>query len=153
MSQHWLWQSASPTESLRRAFLKESGFLPIWSSRSDFETRSQFPSLRHEKTPADAVGFYNFQPLPLPYRREHNDARETRDDPSLLLQIAPQSLRPQAPFPSWNRAMPLPMAEEGIAGLLQRSENRRISVSPNDSPGTAKRRRWICPISREGKDG
>ena len=38
-----------------------------------------------------------------------------------------------------NPAMPLPVAEEGIAGLLQRSENRRNSVSPNDSPGTAKR--------------
>ena len=35
--------------------------------------------------------------------------------------------------------MPLPGAEEGIAGLLQRAENRRIIVSPNDSPGTAKR--------------
>ena len=35
--------------------------------------------------------------------------------------------------------MPLPVAEEGIAGLLQRSENRRNSVSPNDSPGTARR--------------
>ena len=35
--------------------------------------------------------------------------------------------------------MPLPVAEKGIAGLLQRSENRRNSVSPNDSPGTAKR--------------
>ena len=32
-----------------------------------------------------------------------------------------------------------PVAEEGIAGLLQRSENRRNSVSPNDSPGTARR--------------
>ncbi len=38
-----------------------------------------------------------------------------------------------------NPAMPLPVAEEGIAGNLQRSENRRNSVSPNDSPGTAKR--------------
>ena len=38
-----------------------------------------------------------------------------------------------------DRAMPLPVAEEGIAGFLQRSENRRNSVSPNDSPGTAKR--------------
>ena len=38
-----------------------------------------------------------------------------------------------------NTAMPLPVADEGIAGLLQRSENRRNSVSPNDSPGTAKR--------------
>ena len=36
--------------------------------------------------------------------------------------------------------MPLPVAEEGIAGFLQRSENRRNSVSPNDSPGTAKRK-------------
>ena len=38
-----------------------------------------------------------------------------------------------------NTAMPLPVADEGIAGLLQRSENRRNNVSPNDSPGTAKR--------------
>ena len=37
--------------------------------------------------------------------------------------------------------LPLPVAEEGIAGLLQRSENRRNSVSPNDSPGTATRPR------------
>ena len=38
-----------------------------------------------------------------------------------------------------NPAMPLPVAEVGIAGLLQRSENRKNSVSPNDSPGIAKR--------------
>ena len=38
-----------------------------------------------------------------------------------------------------NPAMPLPVADEGIAGLLQRSENRRSSVNPNDSPRTAKR--------------
>ena len=37
--------------------------------------------------------------------------------------------------------MPLPVADEGIAGFLQRSENRRNSVSPNDSPGTARRKR------------
>nr|MBQ4455478.1 hypothetical protein [Clostridia bacterium] len=43
---------------------------------------------------------------------------------------------------AWNRAMPLPVADEGIAGFLQRSENRRISVSPNDSPGTARRVRF-----------
>ena len=39
----------------------------------------------------------------------------------------------------WNPAMPLPVADEGIAGFLQQSENRRNSVSPNDSPGTARR--------------
>ena len=39
------------------------------------------------------------------------------------------------------RVFVLPVAEEGIAGNLQRSENRRNSVSPNDSPGTAKRPR------------
>ena len=38
-----------------------------------------------------------------------------------------------------NPAMPLPVAEEGIAGNLQRSENRKNNVSPNDSPGIAKR--------------
>ena len=32
--------------------------------------------------------------------------------------------------------MPLPAADEGIAGNLQRSENRRNSVSQNDCPGT-----------------
>ena len=36
--------------------------------------------------------------------------------------------------------MPLPVADEGIARFLQRSENRRNSASPNDSPGTAKRK-------------
>ena len=41
---------------------------------------------------------------------------------------------------TWDRAMPLPVADEGIAGFLQRSENRRNSVSPNDSPGTARRK-------------
>ena len=44
--------------------------------------------------------------------------------------------------------MPLPVAEEGIAGFLQRSENRRISVSPNDSPGTAKRKGKILPLTQ-----
>ena len=42
--------------------------------------------------------------------------------------------------------MPLPVAEEGIAGFLQRSENRRNSVSPNDSSGTAKRKGKILPL-------
>ena len=47
-----------------------------------------------------------------------------------------------------NRAMPLPVADEGIAGFLQRSENRRKSVSPNDSPGTARRYRLLGSIKQ-----
>ena len=50
--------------------------------------------------------------------------------------------------------MPLPVADEGIAGFLQRSENRRNSVSPNDSPGTAKRNRAMpLPVAEEGIAG
>ncbi|MBQ6317212.1 MAG: hypothetical protein IJI13_06795, partial [Oscillospiraceae bacterium] len=45
-------------------------------------------------------------------------------------------------------AMPLPVADEGIAGFLQRSENRRNSVSPNDSPGTAKRQGKNLPLTQ-----
>ena len=53
-----------------------------------------------------------------------------------------------------NPAMPLPVADEGIAGLLQRSENRRSSVSPNDSPGTAKRNPAMpLPVADEGIAG
>ena len=44
--------------------------------------------------------------------------------------------------------MPLPVAEKGIAGFLQRSENRRNGVSPNDSPGTAKRKEKILPLTQ-----
>ena len=50
--------------------------------------------------------------------------------------------------------MPLPVADEGIAGFLQRSENRRKSVSPNDSPGTARRYRLLGSIKQgTGNDG
>ena len=37
-----------------------------------------------------------------------------------------------------NPAMPLPVADTGIAGLLQRSKNARISVSPQHFSGTAR---------------
>ena len=37
--------------------------------------------------------------------------------------------------------MPLPVADLGISQFPQRSKNRRISVSPNDSSGTARRER------------
>ena len=57
--------------------------------------------------------------------------------------------RLQIPAAARNRAMPLPVADEGVAGLLQRSENRRNSVSPNDSPGTARRKTslYLAPAS------
>ncbi|MBR4473595.1 MAG: hypothetical protein IKS55_08140, partial [Oscillospiraceae bacterium] len=43
----------------------------------------------------------------------------------------------------WNRATPLPEAEEGDARLPQRSKNTRISVSPQCFSGTARRNNLI----------
>ena len=65
-----------------------------------------------------------------------NDTVLSRTGDAFLCARAPAGARSGAVR---NPAMPLPVAEVGIAGLLQRSENRRNSVSPNDSPGIAKR--------------
>ena len=91
-----------------------------------------------------AFGHY---PLGRMLSREHSDAREACDDPSFAARL-------QFPAAARNRAMPLPVAGEGIAGLLQRSENRRNSVSPNNSPGTAKRNPAMpLPVADEGIAG